>query len=147
MSNADHPAKLPAEHPAGHPAELPAGTRFAPSHEWARKEGGEFVVGISDHAQHSLGDIVFVDLPKAGAAFAAGASFGVVESVKAASDLYLPLGGTITAVNGELVEQPELINRDCYGDGWILRLRPDNPAEWDALLAPADYAAQTGQGE
>jgi glycine cleavage system H protein len=113
--------------------------RFAPSHEWARKEGSELVIGISDHAQHELGDIVFVDLPKAGAAFAAKASFSVVESVKAASDIYLPVGGKITAINEELIDHPELINKDCYGGGWIVRIAPDNSAEWDTLLSAADY--------
>jgi glycine cleavage system H protein len=113
--------------------------RFAPSHEWARKEGSELVIGISDHAQHELGDIVFVDLPKIGAAFAAKAGFGVVESVKAASDVYLPVGGKIAAVNEALADHPELINKDCYGEGWIVRMVPDNPAEWDALLSAEDY--------
>jgi glycine cleavage system H protein len=113
--------------------------RFTPSHEWARKEGSELVIGISDHAQHELGDIVFVDLPKAGAAFAAKACFGVVESVKAASDIFLPVGGKITAVNDELTDHPELINKDCYGEGWIVRIAPDDPAAWDTLLSAADY--------
>jgi glycine cleavage system H protein len=118
-----------------------ANTRFARSHEWARREGDEFVVGISDHAQQSLGDIVFVELPKPGAVFAAKAVFGVVESVKAASDMYLPVGGRISAVNEALVEQPELINQDCYGQGWIARVRPEaeSAGDWDGLLSPADY--------
>jgi glycine cleavage system H protein len=118
---------------------LSSDIRFAPTHEWARKEGSELVIGISDHAQHELGDIVFMDLPKIGAAFAAKTSFGVVESVKAASDLYLPVGGKISAVNKELGEHPELINKDCYGGGWIVRIVPDDPAEWDALLSAEDY--------
>jgi glycine cleavage system H protein len=124
--------------------EKPSGDiRFAPSHEWARREGQEMVIGISDHAQRSLGDIVFVDLPKTGLVLAAKASFGVVESVKAASDIYLPVGGTITAVNEALRDRPELINKDCYGEGWILRIRPEAPGEWDTLLSPGDYAAVT----
>ena len=118
---------------------LDPNARYASSHEWARKEGAELVIGISDHAQHSLGDIVYVDLPKAGSAFAAKASFGVVESVKAASDMYLPVGGKIAAVNGALAEEPALINQDCYGAGWLVRIVPDDPAEWDRLLSPADY--------
>jgi glycine cleavage system H protein len=118
---------------------LDANTRFAPSHEWARKEGGEFVIGVSDHAQESLGDIVFVDLPQPGARFAARAVFGVVESVKAASDVYLPLGGIVTVVNGKLSGSPELINKDCYGEGWIVRIKADNPADWNALLSAEDY--------
>ncbi len=113
--------------------------RYAKSHEWARKDGTELVIGISDHAQHSLGDIVYVDLPKVGASIAAGAAFGVVESVKAASDLYLPVGGKVTAVNGELADKPDLINKDCYGAGWIVRIAPADAGAWDALLSPEDY--------
>jgi glycine cleavage system H protein len=116
-----------------------ANIRFAATHEWIRKEGGEFVVGISDHAQHSLGDIVYVELPQEGTAFDAKAVFGVVESVKAASDLYMPLAGKIGAVNKALEDKPELINQDCYGAGWIIRILPGNPGEWDALLPPEEY--------
>lgn len=121
--------------------------RFAPTHEWARKEGGELVIGISDHAQQSLGDIVFVDLPKVGAIFKATAPFGVVESVKAASDIYLPVAGKITAINGALGEHPELINQDCYGTGWIVRIIPENPGEWEGLLSPGDYEKTAAGGE
>jgi glycine cleavage system H protein len=113
--------------------------RYASSHEWARKTGSEIVIGISDHAQHSLGDIVYVDLPKVGASFAKGAAFGVVESVKAASDLYLPVAGKVTAVNTALGEKPDLINKDCYGEGWIVKIAATNGGEWDALLSAADY--------
>jgi len=113
--------------------------RYAKSHEWAKKDGAEFVIGISDHAQHSLGDIVYVDLPKVGANFTKGAAFGVVESVKAASDLYLPVAGKVTAVNTALADKPDLVNKDCYGDGWIVKVAPSNPAEMDELLTPADY--------
>jgi glycine cleavage system H protein len=113
--------------------------RYAETHEWARKDGDLVTVGISDHAQDSLGDIVFVELPKTGAVFKAGASFGVVESVKAASDIYIPLSGTIAEVNEKLSEQPELINRDCYGEGWIVKISPSGDGEWDKLLSPADY--------
>lgn len=113
--------------------------RYAKSHEWARKDGAEYVVGISDHAQHSLGDIVFVDLPKVGAIFAKGAAFGVVESVKAASDLYLPLGGKIVAVNGALSDQPDLVNKDCYGAGWLVRVAADASSRFEDLLSAADY--------
>ncbi|MDR2102107.1 MAG: glycine cleavage system protein GcvH [Treponema sp.] len=113
--------------------------RFAPTHEWARKDGEELTAGISDHAQHSLGDIVFVDLPKIGAVFKARAPFGVVESVKAASDIYLPVAGKITAVNEALGEHPELINQDCYGAGWIIRFLPENPGEWESLLTQGAY--------
>ncbi|MFQ3547405.1 MAG: glycine cleavage system protein GcvH [Termitinemataceae bacterium] len=113
--------------------------RYSKSHEWARKEGTELVIGISDHAQHSLGDIVFVDLPKVGISLAQGAAFGVVESVKAASDLYTPVAGKITGVNTALQDAPDLINKDPYGDGWIIRLVPEDPAAFDSLLSPSDY--------
>jgi glycine cleavage system H protein len=113
--------------------------RYAKTHEWARKEDGVIAVGISDHAQHSLGDIVFVDLPKPGSSFKAGAAFGAVESVKAASDLYLPVSGTIAEVNETLSGSPETVNKDCYGEGWMVKVTPESPAEFDALLVPADY--------
>jgi glycine cleavage system H protein len=113
--------------------------RYTKTHEWARKEGNLVVVGISDHAQQSLGDIVFVDLPKPGAHFKAGAAFGVVESVKAANDLYLPVSGTINAVNEALVSAPETANKDCYGAGWFVKVEPEIPAEFDALISPEGY--------
>jgi glycine cleavage system H protein len=123
---------------------LDANARYAKSHEWARKDGDEISIGISDHAQESLGDIVFVELPRPGTAVRAGASFGVVESVKAASDVYAPVGGTVQAVNEALADQPELVNKDCYGEGWFIRVKPDNPGDWDSLLAPADYEKLAG---
>lgn len=113
--------------------------RYAKSHEWARKEGMELVVGISDHAQESLGDIVFVDLPKVGARFTAGTTFGVIESVKAASDLYLPVDGTVSAVNSALAEKPDLVNKDCYGAGWLVKITPADPQQWDTLLSAQEY--------
>jgi glycine cleavage system H protein len=113
--------------------------RYAKSHEWARKDGDAFLVGISDHAQHSLGDIVYVDLPKVGAGLGQGAAFGVVESVKAASDLYLPMAGTVLAVNTLLSDQPDLINKDCYGQGWIVRIKAADPGAWQSLLSVEDY--------
>ncbi|MDR2484874.1 MAG: glycine cleavage system protein GcvH [Treponema sp.] len=126
---------------------LDADARYAESHEWIRKEGDAFVIGISDHAQHSLGDIVFVDLPKAGAVFKAKTSFAVVESVKAAADIYLPIGGKIIAANERLTESPELINQDCYGEGWIVRIESDASGDWDALLTPEDYEKIAGTEE
>ncbi|MDR1388549.1 MAG: glycine cleavage system protein GcvH [Treponema sp.] len=113
--------------------------RYTKTHEWARRDGALVTVGISDHAQHSLGDIVFVDLPKAGASFKAGQVFGVVESVKAASDLYLPVSGKIAEVNAVLAGAPETVNTDCYGAGWFVKVEAENAAEFDALLDPADY--------
>lgn len=115
------------------------GCRYAKTHEWARKEGNELVIGISDHAQHSLGDIVFVDLPKVGASFGTGAAFGVVESVKAASDIYAPVAGKVTAVNTQLQDAPDLINKDPYGAGWIIKIAPEDPAAFDGLLSPGEY--------
>ena len=113
--------------------------RYAESHEWARKEGDLIVVGISDHAQESLGDIVFVEFPKVNSHIEAKATFGVIESVKAASDLYLPLSGKIVQVNEALNETPEIINRDCYGEGWLVKFIPDSIGDYDKLLSPSDY--------
>jgi glycine cleavage system H protein len=101
----------------------PEELRYATSHEWVRVDGDEVVVGISDYAQHALGDVVFVDLPEVGRALTAGEPFGVVESVKAASDVYAPVAGEIVAINEALLDTPETLNSDPYGDGWMIRLR------------------------
>jgi glycine cleavage system H protein len=123
---------------------VPAELRYAKSHEWVRTEAdGTVTVGITDYAQSSLGDITYVQLPKVGAALKKGAGFGVVESVKAASDVYAPVGGTVTAVNAKLDSAPETLNGDPYGTGWLMRLKPSDPAEAAALLDPAAYAALT----
>jgi glycine cleavage system H protein len=116
--------------------------RFTPSHEWARVEGSNATIGISDHAQAQLGDVIFLELPEVGATLAAGAKFGAIESVKAASDLYAPVGGTVTEVNTALTDHPELVNSDPYGDGWMLRL--EGTAEGGELLDAAAYAKLTG---
>ncbi len=118
---------------------LDPNARYAENHEWARPEGEEIVCGISDHAQESLSDIVYVELPEVGDAFNKGDSFGVVESVKAASDVYMPMSGEITAVNEELDDAPEMVNEDPYGKGWIIRFRPSAPAEFDDLMDAAAY--------
>ena len=118
---------------------LDPNARYAENHEWARQEGEEIVCGISDHAQESLSDIVYVELPEVGDAFDKGDSFGVVESVKAASDVYMPVSGEITAVNEELEDAPETVNEDPYGKGWIIRLRPSAPAEFDDLMDAEAY--------
>jgi glycine cleavage system H protein len=115
--------------------------RYARSHEWARKAGDEIVCGISDHAQESLSDVVYVELPEVGDTFDREDTFGVVESVKAASDLYIPMGGEISAVNEALEDTPELVNQDPYGKGWMVRLRPSDPAEFDNLMDGAAYEA------
>ena len=99
-----------------------SGYRFTASHEWVHVDGGTASVGITDHAQSQLGDVIFVELPEVGATLAAGEKFGSIESVKAASDLYAPVAGTISAVNTELADKPELINTDPYAGGWMLRL-------------------------
>ncbi|AKA83302.1 glycine cleavage system protein GcvH [Pseudomonas synxantha] len=119
---------------------IPADLRFAESHEWAKKEGDLIVVGISEYAQDALGDVVFVEMPEIGKVFAAGDAAGVVESVKAASDIYSPVAGEVIAVNEELGGSPELLNSAPY-DAWIFKLKPSNPAELDKLLDAAGYAA------
>ena len=120
---------------------IPADLRFAESHEWARLEAdGTVTVGISDHAQEALGDVVFVELAEVGATFEAQGQAGVVESVKAASDIYSPVAGEVIAVNEELGGSPELLNSNPY-EAWIFKLKPSNPAELDKLLDAAGYAA------
>ena len=121
--------------------------RYAESHEWARKEGDEFVCGITDHAQESLSDVVYVELPEIGDTFAKGDTFGVVESVKAASDVYLPMGGEITAVNETLEDTPELVNQDPYGAGWMIRFRPSDPDEFDGLMDGSAYETFVAEEE
>ncbi|MCO7513109.1 glycine cleavage system protein GcvH [Pseudomonas guariconensis] len=124
---------------------IPAELRFAESHEWARLESdGSVTVGISDHAQEALGDVVFVELAEVGKVFAAGDAAGVVESVKAASDIYAPVGGEVIAVNEALADSPEELNNDPYG-AWIFKLKPSNPAELDSLLDAAGYKAAIGE--
>ena len=118
---------------------VPKDLRYTESHEWVKREGdGTVTVGITDHAQEQLGDIVFVEPPKPGRKVAAGESVGVVESVKAASDIYSPLSGEVVAANGDLSSAPEKVNADAYG-AWVFRLKPDNPAELDKLLDSAAY--------
>jgi glycine cleavage system H protein len=101
----------------------PADLQYTRSHEWIRIEGDEATVGITDYAQDALGDVVYVELPEVGASFEAGATFGAVESVKAASDLYLPVAGEVLAANSALIDRPEILNSDPYGEGWMLKIR------------------------
>jgi glycine cleavage system H protein len=118
---------------------LPEDLKYTASHEWARLEAdGSVAVGITDHAQEALGDIVFVEAPEAGRKVAKGESCGVVESVKAASDIYAPIAGTVLARNVELGDAPEKVNADAYG-AWMYRLKPDNPADLASLLDAAAY--------
>ena len=124
---------------------IPAELRFAESHEWARLEAdGTVTVGISDHAQEALGDVVFVELAEVGKVFAAGDTAGVVESVKAASDIYSPVSGEVIAVNEALADNPEQVNSDPY-DSWIFKLKPSNAAELDKLLDAAGYKPAIGE--
>ena len=116
-------------------------TRFTREHEWVRLDAGTATVGITEHAQSALGDIVFVELPEAGREVAAGEDCAVVESVKAASDVYTPLSGRVSEANAALAGDPALINRDPAGEGWLFRLVPSDPTEFDKLLDEAAYAA------
>ena len=118
---------------------IPMELRYTESHEWARKEGdGTVSIGITDHAQEQLGDIVFIEAPQVGRRVAAGESVGVVESVKAASDIYAPMAGEVVAANGDLATAPEKVNQDAYGS-WMYRLKPDNAADLEKLLDAAGY--------
>jgi glycine cleavage system H protein len=122
-------------------SEIPEELLYTRSHEWVRRESdGSLTLGITDHAQESLGDLVFVDVPKEGESLDAGSECAVVESVKAASDIYAPVAGEILAVNEALEDHPEYVNEDPYGDGWILQLTPAAKDGLDELLSPRDYA-------
>lgn len=121
---------------------VPSDLRFNTSHEWVRLEGDIATVGISDHAQEELTDVVFVELPAVGRAVDAGDPTAVVESVKAASDIYAPIGGEIVEVNPEVEANPALVNTDPYGAGWIFKLRVKNTADVESLLTPEGYIAQ-----
>jgi glycine cleavage system H protein len=127
---------------------VPSELKIASSHEWARlEEDGTVTVGITDHAQEALGDVVFVELPEMGETLAAGVEAGVVESVKAASDIYAPIGGEVIAINEQLEDEPETVNSDPYNDGWFYKLQPSDTAELDALLSPDDYQAKCAEEE
>ena len=122
-------------------SEIPGDLKFLKSHEWARVEGsGRITVGISDHAQGLLGDLVYVELPNVGDSIEAGTACAVVESVKAASDVYAPVSGTVVEVNSALADKPETINEDAYGDGWLFVLAINDTEQLNELLAPDDYA-------
>ena len=122
-------------------SEIPGDLKFLKSHEWARVEdSGQVTVGISDHAQGLLGDLVYVELPNVGDTIPLGGAVAVVESVKAASDVYSPVSGKVVAVNDVLTDKPETINEDAYGEGWIFVVAPDDMDQFNDLLAPDDYA-------
>ncbi len=118
---------------------LDSTVRYTETHEWARPEGDEFVVGISDYAQSELPDVMRVELPDVGDTFTKGEAFGVVETVKAAAEIFVPLSGEVTALNEALEATPELVNQDPYGAGWMIRLKASDPAEWDQLLDGEAY--------
>ena len=120
---------------------FPADLKYTKDHEWLRREGNVAVVGITDHAQDALGDVVFVELPQVGAAVKAKGTFGVVESVKAVSDLYSPVTGTVIEVNSSLPDNPETVNKDPYGQGWMIKVEMSDPKEIDGLMSAADYEA------
>jgi len=117
--------------------------KYQESHEWARKEGDLVVVGISDYAQDSLGDVVYVELPEVGATKKKGDPFGVVESVKAASDVYMPIGGEIAEVNGELDDNPSNVNDSPFDAGWLMKIKPNDESELDALMSAEKYEEYT----
>jgi glycine cleavage system H protein len=118
---------------------LPEDVRYTDDHEWAKKNGGVVRIGISDYAQDQLGDIVFVELPEVGSSFDKGEEFGTVESVKAVSELYMPIGGEIMAINEALADEPERVNSDPYNGGWMVDIKASDPAELDAMKSKADY--------
>lgn len=118
---------------------LPDDIRYSDDHEWASLNNDIITVGISDYAQDQLGEIVFVEVPETGDTFNKGDEFGSVESVKAVSELYLPVSGEIVEVNQALEDAPELVNNSCYSDGWIVKVKPDNAGEFDSLMTKAAY--------
>lgn len=121
-------------------SEIPADLRFSESHEWvSQEEEGVVKIGITDHAQEQLGDLVFVELPEEGASFGQGDASAVIESVKAASDIYTPVSGVIVAVNEAVVDSPEIVNNDPYGDGWLFSVRLDDPDELESLMDAEAY--------
>ncbi|HXG49703.1 MAG TPA: glycine cleavage system protein GcvH [Methylomirabilota bacterium] len=126
-------------------SKIPSDLKYAKSHEWVRVTGDVATVGITDHAQHELTDIVFVELPAVGRKVKAGEACAVVESVKTASDIYSPVSGEVTAVNGALNDQPALVNDQPYGDGWFFQIKLADRGELDRLLDAAAYGAQIGQ--
>lgn len=120
-------------------ANVPEDLHYSKDHEWVRVEGGEAIIGITDYAQNSLGDVVYVELPKVGDEFAANEAFGSVESVKAVSEVFTPVAGTITQINEALADEPETVNTDPYGAGWMIRIKMSNRGEVDSLLTAAEY--------
>ncbi len=124
-----------------------ADRKYSSSHEWVKMESDLAVIGISDYAQDQLGDVVFVELPSVGSTVTAGKAFGVVESVKAASDLFAPVSGKVEATNEKLVESPETVNKDAFESGWLIKVRPSDPSDLDKLMDSATYQKKIEAGE
>lgn len=125
---------------------FPKELRYTKSHEWARKNGNVVTVGITEYAQKEISDVVFVEVPKMNAAASQGKAVAVVESVKAAFDIYAPVSGKVSKTNNELEQNPGLVNGDCYGKGWFFEVEMSNPAEWDSLMTSETYADHLKQG-
>jgi glycine cleavage system H protein len=123
---------------------VPGNLKYTKDHEWLKAEGNEALVGISDYAQHELGDIVFIEVETVGEILQKGESFGTIEAVKTVSDMYMPVGGEILAFNEALIAKPEILNQDPYEAGWVIRIKINNPDEIGQLLSAADYSAQIG---
>ena len=121
------------------------GIRYTESHEWVKKDGDEYTMGITDHAQHEMGEIVMVELPAQGAQAVRGEALGAIEAVKTAEDFYAPLDGRVVKVNSELDGNPGLVNEDPYGEGWLLVIKAVDPAQYDELLSPEQYRALAGE--
>jgi len=126
-------------------SEIPEGLLYHPEHDWARIEGDTATLGITDHAQDLLGEIVFWDAPEVGATVKAGEAYTELESTKAVSDVIAPLSGEITEVNSAIAETPEKVNDDAYGEGWLVKIKLSDPSEADALLSPSDYAGEISE--
>lgn len=127
-------------------ADIPQTLLYTEEHEYVKFDGDELAtIGITDYAQGELGDVVYVELPKVGASYGKHDVFGTIEAVKAVSELYAPISGEIVEVNARLDKEPSLVNSDPYGDGWMIRMRPTNPAERDELLGPGEYGKHIGQ--
>ncbi len=127
--------------------EVPEELRYTEEDEWVRQEDDQVVIGVTDFAQNQLGDIVFVEFPEVGSAIELGVPFGTIESVKAVSDLFAPLSGEVVAVNEMLEDKPELMNGDCYGDGWLIAVHPSVPEELDGLLSAKAYEDSVSERE
>ena len=126
---------------------FPTNVKYTKEHEWIRQEGDVAYVGITDYAQQQLGDIVFVDIPTVGETLAAGETFGTIEVVKTISDLFLPVSGEVLEQNETLADQPELVNQDPYGEGWLVKIKPADDADFDSLLDAEAYKALIATGD